>query len=224
MKNLAPDYSVYDEQYTEALSKNWKGWGGDERIENGKIFLDRLFLFEGTPYKGRVLELGCGEGNISRYLYEKGFKVTGIDVSKVAIKWAKKKAKYLKYNIDYYIKDLTCRNSIPNKNYDLIVDGNCFHCIIGDDRVTFLENIFEVLNKDGFLFISSLLSKTSENEKIIRQGLLYRHIPTLRNIIKELSLAGFEVVHQVVHKREVYDHINIHAIKNANKANSHGKI
>jgi 2-polyprenyl-3-methyl-5-hydroxy-6-metoxy-1,4-benzoquinol methylase len=36
--------------------------------------------------KGRVLDVGCGEGRHSLYLQEKWFDVLGIDISPLAIK------------------------------------------------------------------------------------------------------------------------------------------
>ncbi len=49
--------------------------------------------------KGRVLDIGCGAGRVSLYLQQKGFDVTGIDNSPLAIKVCKlrglKKAKVL---------------------------------------------------------------------------------------------------------------------------------
>jgi len=36
--------------------------------------------------KGKVLDIGCGAGRHSIYLQEKGFDVTGIDISPLAVK------------------------------------------------------------------------------------------------------------------------------------------
>jgi 2-polyprenyl-3-methyl-5-hydroxy-6-metoxy-1,4-benzoquinol methylase len=49
--------------------------------------------------KGRVLDIGCGAGRVALYLQKKGFDVSGIDVSPLAVKVCKlrglKKARVL---------------------------------------------------------------------------------------------------------------------------------
>ncbi len=42
---------------------------------------------------GRALDLGCGTGTNAIYLAQKGFAVTGIDISRRAISLAKRKAR-----------------------------------------------------------------------------------------------------------------------------------
>lgn len=58
---------------------------------------DRFFSMSGllNPGKkcGKVLEVGCGSGAFGRRLAKKGFKVTGIDLSKVLVKKANKLAR-----------------------------------------------------------------------------------------------------------------------------------
>jgi 2-polyprenyl-3-methyl-5-hydroxy-6-metoxy-1,4-benzoquinol methylase len=41
----------------------------------------------------KTIDLGCGTGNESLFMSSKGFTVTGIDISEIAIKEAQEKAK-----------------------------------------------------------------------------------------------------------------------------------
>jgi cyclopropane fatty-acyl-phospholipid synthase-like methyltransferase len=44
-----------------------------------------------SSYKSRILDMGCGPGNYSKYIFSKGFKnITGYDLSEEMIKRAKK--------------------------------------------------------------------------------------------------------------------------------------
>ncbi len=68
------------------------------------------------PEDAEVLDVGCGNGVISRSLGELGFKVKGIDVSEKAIARAKS------------------LNNLPNVRFDvvsaeqLVSDGIRYHC------------------------------------------------------------------------------------------------
>lgn len=204
-----PNYSIYDQLYQEARAQGWLGWSDNERIKRLGDLIPRLQAYEHLPKHGKVLELGCGEGSLSRLLASLGYIVTGIDISETAITWAKEKSS--DFNIDYRCLDLTTPNLVLPYKYDIIIDGNCLHCIIDCDRQVFFSNIKQVLAPNGILFISSLCSQTNKNEITTKDGYAYRHIPTPENIILELEYNHFEVLKVVVLEREHYNHINIHA-------------
>lgn len=69
---------------------SWYGSGAGamyDRLE--KKAFDNLTANNNTG--GQLLEIGCGTGHWSRYFSEKGFEVTGIDISENMIKTAEKK-------------------------------------------------------------------------------------------------------------------------------------
>src|SRR5947209_4272168 len=61
----------------------------------GKTYVDRVLgyvdkILEGLPAGSKVLDLGCGTGNlIAGYLVQKGFRVVGVDQSKKMLEIAK---------------------------------------------------------------------------------------------------------------------------------------
>ena len=64
--------SNYDQQYKE---------------ENlfGEPYSEFVDFMETWQPKGRVLDIGCGQGRDSLFLVEQGYNVTGIDASEVGI-------------------------------------------------------------------------------------------------------------------------------------------
>ncbi|MCD6263961.1 class I SAM-dependent methyltransferase [Candidatus Bathyarchaeota archaeon] len=65
-----------------------------ERAEKEVEALLRIFSEEGVPPpKGRILDLCCGIGRHSVPLAERGYQVTGIDLSPVLIARARELAK-----------------------------------------------------------------------------------------------------------------------------------
>ena len=52
-------------------------------------FMDRLLRVLALPINARILDLACGKGRHARYLAEKGFDVTGLDISPSNIAFAR---------------------------------------------------------------------------------------------------------------------------------------
>ncbi|HEY8388490.1 MAG TPA: methyltransferase domain-containing protein [Parasegetibacter sp.] len=91
-------------------------------------------LKEKLPAGAEVLDVGCGNGVISRSLGEKGFKVKGIDISEKAIA----KAKEL--------------NRFPNVSFEvvsaeqLVADGHRYHAVICSEVLEHLNDPGKLLN------------------------------------------------------------------------------
>lgn len=105
-----------------------------ELVENKKI----------KPCK--VLDLGCGTGTNSIYIAENGFKVTGIDISEIAIKSAKEKDKGKKCRF-------ICANALnlhfKDNEFDFLYDRGCFHSISKKDLKKYVLNVKRVLKQGG---------------------------------------------------------------------------
>ncbi len=86
------------------------------------------------PEDAEVLDVGCGNGVISRSLGELGFKVRGIDVSEKAIARAKS------------------MNNLPNVRFDvvsaeqLVSDGIRYHAVICSEVLEHLSDPGKLLN------------------------------------------------------------------------------
>lgn len=64
-------------------------WARTEEVVNGMISVLKKIGIK----SGNLLDLCCGNGRISIYMAKKGFKAVGVDISKVFIEDAEKKAK-----------------------------------------------------------------------------------------------------------------------------------
>lgn len=201
---------LYDFLYKETKQKGLSGWGGEERLSLGNIQFQNITQNNATPNYGKVLEIGCGEGNLSRIFAKNGYSVTGVDISEVAINWAKEKIKNSSLDINYFQSDFSSKDININDSFDLIIDGNCFHCIHRENRLIFLENVKKLLKEKGVFFISSLCSKTDEDITTFHENIPYRFIPSVHKIKEEIR-SYFNIIEYEVKKREEYNHINIFA-------------
>jgi SAM-dependent methyltransferase len=75
----------------------------DRDEKEAQRFIERLIGHLQPPPGSRLLDVACGKGRHSRYLADKGFDVTGIDISPDSIHHAKQ---YEKDNLGFYVHDM----------------------------------------------------------------------------------------------------------------------
>ncbi len=94
----------------------------------------------------KILDLGCGNGNISKRLKELGKKVIAVDSSNIALDIVKEKLKVEVLNIDM-------RNKLPFKNekFELVIADLSLHYFSEEDTFKILREIKRILKKSGVL-------------------------------------------------------------------------
>lgn len=112
-------------------------------------FLAENFTY--LPLNQKVLDMGMGEGRNAVFLAKKGFRVTGIDISSVAIKKAKMLAKEFGVQINTVVASLK-DYPIRDGEFDAII---CFYYV---DRSLF-DKIQRWLRPGGILIYGSFTQK-----------------------------------------------------------------
>lgn len=98
----------------------------------------------------KALDLGCGIGNYAIYLALKGFNVTGIDISSVAIRLARENAKKKMVGCNFIVADvLTDLVKVVKNTFDFAYDWELLHHIFPQKRQKYIENVYNVLNPGG---------------------------------------------------------------------------
>jgi len=104
-----------------------------------------------TKENAHVLEIGCGPGNITRYLLEKkpDLLINGIDISPNMISLAEKN------NPSANFKVMDCRNidQLTNK-VDAIMCGFCLPYLSETDNLKFLMDCSKLLLQEGTIYLS----------------------------------------------------------------------
>lgn len=106
----------------------------------------------------RTIDLGCGTGNYAVYLASRGFDVTGIDVSKTAIKIAKDNARKKGVKCDFLAADVLGNLSEVKKTFDFAFEWELLHHIFPEQRRTYVENVYKLLNA-GSVYLSVCFSE-----------------------------------------------------------------
>lgn len=77
----------------------------------------------------RILEMGSGAGDVSLKIAGRGFEVTGVEISPTAVEWAKQKAVESDLKPKFVCSSVRDGEILYGVKFDLIIDGNCLHCL-----------------------------------------------------------------------------------------------
>jgi SAM-dependent methyltransferase len=96
-----------------------------------------------------VLDVACGTGSHALILSRRGYSVAGIDISRVMINKAKKKAKEQRSKAEFHVQDM--RNFKLNKKYDCTVCmfGGFGYILTGEDLARAFSSVRNHLVKNG---------------------------------------------------------------------------
>jgi len=99
----------------------------------------------------RILEIGCGPGNITKYLLSKrpDFAVLGIDISPNMIALAKKNNPTARFEV----RDCRQIDEIREK-YDAIVCGFCLPYLSPADCKKLISDSYDLLDDTGLVYMS----------------------------------------------------------------------
>ena len=136
-----PFYTKYAWVYDKIIKRPFKSdCDFIEKILEEKTSKDQISIFD----------VGCGTGNYSIELSHRGYKVTGIDISKDQISVAQSKTHTEKSDVTFLEADLF--NYIPAQTFDLVLCRGVLNDIIDDKLRQNIFKIFKLLLKvDGIL-------------------------------------------------------------------------
>lgn len=107
---------------------------------------------EAGGIRGRVLDVGCGTGELSLFLARQGHEVLGIDLSPVAIDQARAKAESRRIGARFLVWDALEMDAL-GVTFDTIVDSATFHILDEDQRDRYAAAAREILSDGGWLFL-----------------------------------------------------------------------
>lgn len=204
---MKTDYARHDHVYQRKYNDpNYAGWNTHTDTEEDlQLSWQPLFEKPSFPKQGKLLELGCGAGNVSIFLAQKGYEVIGIDISPTAIQWAIENARNAQVNVQFFTNDVLALPEVPKASFDVVLDGRCLHCIIGHDRAHFLQTAYRVLKPNGILTVNSMCNEVPDtpyfqehfapqSRCLIHDGLANRYIGDSNSILQEVMQAGFRLL------------------------------
>ncbi len=209
-----------DEHFRTVKARGGVGWA-DVSYKNRQAAkrLAALVREHGSP-GGRMLEIGCGAGDISLLVAPEGVfdEIHGVDISEDAIAWAREKARESRVPMHFQVGNMVDLRSFASASFDAVVAFACLHWVIGDDRRDCLASVCRVLKPGGRFYVHTSCRRTAviagyqggdgfdpARDLIIRNGLPYFHLKPPEEVLEEIEAAGLDVVYWELGEREEDD-------------------
>lgn len=146
--------SVYDEYYkTENLF--------------GNPYKELIDFFLKFPEKGKLLDLGCGQGRDALPLAKLGYQVTAIDDCEIGLNQLKAKASLENIKLNLIKTDIYKFEAFDE--YDIVLLDSMFHFEKKDKKkeTTFLKRILEALKPQNIICIC--IQNSGKKVSILKQ-------------------------------------------------------
>lgn len=169
--------------------------------------------------KAKILEIGCGPGNITKYLLSKSpdFEILGIDIAPNMIELAKKNNP----TANFAIMDCRKINSL-NKKFDAIIGGFCLPYLSQTECKELIYNSYDLLNDNALIYLSFVEGEPTNSEfKVGSGGRVYFNYYKLNDLQKQLNEYKFEILKTFKVKYKISEtEFDIHTILTAKKKNA----
>ena len=146
----------------------------------------------------KVLDIGCGVGNLTKYILDKGFNVDGIDLSEEMLNIAKSK-----YD-DINFLQMNMKDIILDKKYDGIMLAYSLFHLTKQEVLEVLPKYYSLLNNKGKML---LILQSGKGEQVIDEPLknglkMFINYYSLEEIREVLEDNNFKILYTDLKKPE----------------------
>jgi len=181
----------FDKEYFEEL------YDSSDELPWQRDFIPKFLKEFATTKKGKLLDVGCGDGTNAKYFHDKGFYVVGIDYSQKVIEIAQKKHPKIKF----LVRDAT--ELIGLGVFDVITSLNLIHHLTPVKIKKHMRQVNKILSPKGTYLMLCFSGNGYEKGELERE----RYCPTKDELIRWLKNANFQLVR--------YQNIPSHVLTNS---------
>jgi SAM-dependent methyltransferase len=99
-----------------------------------------------------VLEIGCGTGTNAVFLAGRGFSVTALDISSLAIERARQRAAEAGVSVDFQVADLLAPATL-NRTFRFVFDRGVYHGVRRENLGGLLDTLGRVTEPGGLYLV-----------------------------------------------------------------------
>lgn len=164
----------------------------------------------------KLLEIGCGPGNITKYLISKrpDFDIFGIDIAPNMIELAKQNNPSAQFAV------MDCReiNKLDTK-FDGIIGGFCLPYMTQEESIELLAHAHDLLNSNGLLYLSFVEGEQEKSGfKVGSGGRVYFNYHDLNDLNEQLNKFNFDELKTFKVKFKISEtEFDVHTIITARK-------
>jgi 2-heptyl-1-hydroxyquinolin-4(1H)-one methyltransferase len=131
-------------------------------------------LVEMGWFQGRVLDIGCGTGELGLALAARGHSVSGVDLAPSAIAQARRKAAERGLEIDFAVADATELQG-HDGHFDTVVDSGLLHCLQTPEQRRYVEVLRRICRPGGRVAVLCFAdvpgARTPDSNRLTERGL-----------------------------------------------------
>lgn len=165
------------ERQSEARAENWQrwhagGWGIKKTDRGREKYLVDFLNTHRHEIGPRVLDAGCGPGNLTAILAAEGFDVTGVDISSNAIENARGRLKERGLTANLEVGDLS-KLRFKDGEFDTVINMHVLSHFSWEEAKEAFAELTRVLKLGGLLFLRAHSSSDEgrKNVKLIDDNL-----------------------------------------------------
>ncbi len=205
----------WDRQHLRYQEKDW--------IDQPSLFAQSMTKY--LPNGGKLLDLGAGQGQDSRFFAKLGFEVTSTDFSPQALELNRQKAEIDALNIEIKPVDLNVPLEFASESFDVIYSHLALHYFSADRTRELFQELATILKPSGRLLalfntfedpeISSLEPIEEDYYRETKSGLAKRYFSTssARTFLPETMEIILLDNHGETYKDEIHSLIRLVAQK-----------
>ncbi len=182
--------AAWDERYLESDGPRWSG------APNPSLVAE----VESLP-AGSAIDVGCGEGADAIWLAERGWRVTGTDISSVALERAAAQARSQGLDVQWQHSDMLA-NTLASRSYDLVT-AHYIH-LPQAERMALYTQLAAAVAPGGSLLLVG--HHPSHMHSAAGHPNLHDMYFTAEQLVDELDLSGWEICTVETRARQSRDH------------------
>ena len=137
--------------------KYWRERSQRSEKQQETSFAQGCYEFLRNKEAKTILEVGCGDGRDTIYFAKKGYVVTAVDVSVIALNILKNKIAIEKINkieIPITVTNQDIRSlSFAENSFDIIYTHLSLHYFIDKETKNIFKGLYDLLKKGGYIFV-----------------------------------------------------------------------
>ncbi|THD69187.1 class I SAM-dependent methyltransferase [Robertkochia marina] len=168
----------------------------EKYLDQGNYGAMLLDFLEGIPNGGRILDLGCGPGNISRFLldHRNDLELTGVDIAPAMLQ----EARQLNPEAGFYEGNVLEIESFLQGGFDGVVSGFVLPYLDAGQVRLHLSQIANLLSSGGVCYLSFLVGQKESSGPVASVNtegdVLYMHFYKEAAVESLIAKAGLQII------------------------------